>query len=145
MTTGGNPDAIRKAAGVTSASYELEQSVPAKQANAQFDCPICMENVKMRDTYALGCGHRYCKSCWRTYLELKTGEADCIHTHCPWPKCTEAVHERAFHTLMGEAAQKFTIASLSVLSLMTTTSSSSALHQIAPMLFAWKEETEENR
>src|SRR3546814_1040160 len=60
----------------------------------------------LRETYALGCGHRYCKPCWRQYLEFKTGEADCINTRCPFPKCGEAVHERAFHALLGQRAQE---------------------------------------
>lgn len=80
-------------------------------ARKKFECLICLENVPGKDTYALGCGHRYCKKCWKSYLEMKgllfviistrliasvTNEADCVNTHCPWPKCKEIVHDRAF-------------------------------------------------
>jgi len=72
--------------------------------------------VPMTETYALGCGHRYCITCWRGYLEFKTHEADCIRSKCPFPKCGEAVHEQAFHKLLGVTASntydRFVIRSL---------------------------------
>jgi ariadne-1 len=57
----------------------------------------------MAETFALGCGHRYCKDCYKGFLEatIKDG-ARSIYCHCPAPDCEVIVHEDAFRTLVSE-------------------------------------------
>lgn len=96
----GDPEKIRKEAGVVSGV--LESPVKPEERTKPFECLICLEDYVMDETYALGCGHRYCKTCWQQYLELKvTTEANSVNTKCPFPTCKEVVHEQAFHKLMG--------------------------------------------
>ena len=54
-----------------------------------FSCTVCLEDVPMKDTYALVCGHRYCTECWGGYLKeavSKLGHlvyrATCMHPEC---------------------------------------------------------------
>uniref|UniRef100_A0A6B2L222 RBR-type E3 ubiquitin transferase n=1 Tax=Arcella intermedia TaxID=1963864 RepID=A0A6B2L222_9EUKA len=96
-------DKILQDAGVT--SFELEKTLDDDLIDKPFECLICLEEVSGRNTFALSCGHRYCRDCWRAFLEVAIkSEASCIWTRCPYPKCNELVHENAF--------QKFTTPAL---------------------------------
>lgn len=66
-----------------------------------------MEEYPGKDTFALGCGHRYCLGCWKSYLEvaLKDGPA-AINVHCPSPKCYAVVHDKAFKRLLPRSEYK---------------------------------------
>jgi ariadne-1 len=95
----------------------LEKKLDKAELKKKIECPICLENIRGTETYALGCGHRYCNKCWRNYLELKVkSEADCVCSHCPFPKCTEVVHDRAFKKILPKdvfkSYEKFVFRSL---------------------------------
>eukprot|EP00389_Voromonas_pontica_P017407 GDKH01027309.1.p1 GENE.GDKH01027309.1~~GDKH01027309.1.p1 ORF type:complete len:556 (+),score=100.03 GDKH01027309.1:85-1752(+) len=53
-----------------------------------FD-PITAEEVPMKETSALGCGHRFSNDCWRHYLEAALGEGAelALDKRCPQFKC----------------------------------------------------------
>lgn len=74
----------------------------------KISCPICMTSgISGKDTYALGCGHRYCNTCWSLYLEQQINNGpECIRTTCPYPKCNAVVHEKAFETHVSKEQYK---------------------------------------
>jgi len=78
----------------------LLEKKPEKKA---YDCLICIESSAANKTFALGCGHRYCLSCWKEYLELKIKDgSSCIITPCPAPKCKMIVHEDAYSRIVSQ-------------------------------------------
>jgi len=50
----------------------------------------------------MGCGHRYCKSCWTAFLNVHVKEPNCVKTYCPYPKCGNLVHHKVFKKLCSE-------------------------------------------
>jgi len=99
--TSGDPEKINKAAGIT--SFDLESK--PKSNHLKFNCLICLEPVPMKNTFALACGHRYCTPCYGMYLDYKvTCEGpSCVNGTCPYPKCTEIVHDKAYTDLLNPA------------------------------------------
>lgn len=97
-----NPEKVRKEAGIS--TLELEKK-PSKKK--EYECPICTETYNGANMYALGCGHKYCLDCWKSYLELKlVGSSDAAWTKCPNPRCKDIVHERAFKKLVSKQNYK---------------------------------------
>eukprot|EP01102_Stenamoeba_stenopodia_P020117 TRINITY_DN7744_c0_g1_i1.p1 TRINITY_DN7744_c0_g1~~TRINITY_DN7744_c0_g1_i1.p1 ORF type:complete len:506 (-),score=82.98 TRINITY_DN7744_c0_g1_i1:98-1615(-) len=94
-----NPDKVCLEAGV--ASLQVEK--PVTSPKNQISCLVCLETVEEKDTFALGCGHRYCLPCWKTYLELKIAAGpDCIFAKCMNPTCPEIVNENAVKKLVAD-------------------------------------------
>jgi hypothetical protein len=60
-----NPEKVRKDAGIS--TLDLEKK-PSKKK--EYECPICTETYNGANMYALGCGHKYCLDCWKSYLEV---------------------------------------------------------------------------
>jgi ariadne-1 len=88
-----NPEKTLKEIGM--GSLVLEVPPPPRPIN--FSCSVCLEEVAMADTFALGCGHRYCNNCWADYLEVHVmSGANCVYTQCMSPGCTELCHEECF-------------------------------------------------
>ena len=51
---------------------------PKRQDPPGFVCGICYDEPTPEEISGLRCGHRFCKSCWRMYVEEKTKtEAQC--------------------------------------------------------------------
>jgi len=91
-----DPKKTCTAAGMS--TLELER--PVKNPTAVHTCLICLEDLPDAETFALSCGHRYCKDCWQGYLNVKIGDGpSCIYSRCPSPKCNAIVHEQAFKQL----------------------------------------------
>lgn len=83
-------------------SLVLEVPPPARPHT--FQCKVCLEEVPMPDTYALGCGHRYCTQCWADELEMKVeGGPNCVFAHCMHPGCSELCHEECFSRIVAPA------------------------------------------
>lgn len=101
-----NPEGTYKVAGMS--TLDLEK--PVSNPNATFSCLICLEELPAANTYALSCGHRYCKDCWKGYLEVMIKEGPrAIYTKCPSPKCKCIVHEDAFKKFVNpDMFQKYT-------------------------------------
>jgi ariadne-1 len=73
----------------------------------QYECLICTEEFSGKDTFALGCGHRYCLACWKSYLEVAIKEgAEGIWAKCPAPKCPAITHEEAWKKLVDKSTFK---------------------------------------
>jgi len=76
-----------------------------KHSRKKMECPICMENCSSKNSYALGCGHRYCNDCWQQYLMTALESAHTVtSTRCPFPKCNALVHDDAFNTHLSKKA-----------------------------------------
>ena len=70
-----------------------EQSDDQLNENGEFPCAVCLDDVPMDKTYALGCGHRYCRECWNGYLKAafsKFGQ-NVFRTTCMYPDCKAVV------------------------------------------------------
>lgn len=81
------------------AKFEMERKV--KDPERIESCLICMEDVAREATFALACGHRYCKECWRGYLEVLIRDGPrAVYARCPAPKCQAIVHESAYRALV---------------------------------------------
>ena len=39
-------------------------------------CPICYEEMNDQNSFALACGHTFCKECWKDYLESKVNSGN---------------------------------------------------------------------
>lgn len=80
-------------------TLELEKPIP--NPVAKHSCLICLEDLPAAETFALSCGHRYCKTCWKDYLTIKIKDGPaCVYAKCPAPKCKAIVHEVAYKTLV---------------------------------------------
>eukprot|EP01119_Soliformovum_irregulare_P003803 TRINITY_DN14864_c0_g1_i1.p1 TRINITY_DN14864_c0_g1~~TRINITY_DN14864_c0_g1_i1.p1 ORF type:complete len:514 (+),score=110.76 TRINITY_DN14864_c0_g1_i1:51-1592(+) len=92
-----NPDKTCQDAGIT--ALELERAPPAP--NKVESCLICFDDLPQSQTFALTCGHRYCKSCWAEYLEVMIRDGPrSVYARCPAPKCKAIVHEAAYKSLV---------------------------------------------
>ena len=71
--------------------------IPVKKSRSTtisdtFECPICCEeysqSVQPAQTFALSCGHRFCRGCWVEYLngkikdEGESGRIQCMESGC---------------------------------------------------------------
>eukprot|EP01099_Mayorella_cantabrigiensis_P004224 TRINITY_DN316_c0_g1_i2.p2 TRINITY_DN316_c0_g1~~TRINITY_DN316_c0_g1_i2.p2 ORF type:complete len:246 (-),score=77.19 TRINITY_DN316_c0_g1_i2:936-1673(-) len=91
------PEKVLESVGLTSLILEKKPKNPDKKLN----CLICLEDVVEEETFALACGHRYCKPCWATFLELRIEDgAESVYTRCMSPGCKEIVHEEAFKAIV---------------------------------------------
>ena len=77
-----SPDAVLQSAGEPPISPK-----PKQQYTLGFVCGICYDEPPPEEIFNIRCNHRFCKSCWRMYLEekIKT-EAQCtipcMHEGC---------------------------------------------------------------
>jgi len=84
------PEKVLESVGLTALILEKKPKNPDKT----LSCLICLETVIEDETFALACGHRYCKDCWSTFLEMKIEDgAESVYTRCMSPGCKEIVHE----------------------------------------------------
>uniref|UniRef100_A0A7S0DQZ1 RBR-type E3 ubiquitin transferase n=1 Tax=Amorphochlora amoebiformis TaxID=1561963 RepID=A0A7S0DQZ1_9EUKA len=54
-----------------------------------LECKICRDDVKIKSSFALGCNHWFCNTCWTTYLKDKVDSTGtrCIMATCPMYDC----------------------------------------------------------
>jgi len=53
-------------------------------------------------TYALGCGHRFCRGCWKEYITGKVkGEGESVRIQCMESGCNRVVREEAVEELVA--------------------------------------------
>ncbi|KJP85223.1 hypothetical protein AK88_05150 [Plasmodium fragile] len=75
------------------------QEFPSKQmtqteTGTKYTCPILLNEYDLKDTYALKCGHRYSKECWKGYLQTAINndfDEDIINKKCMEPECKELI------------------------------------------------------
>lgn len=53
------------------------------------ECEICLETIT--DITQIPCGHNFCKTCWKEYLEMKINEGQAAQLQCPGFDCNKLV------------------------------------------------------
>jgi len=86
------------AADVSTMKNELNSYVAANMETTFEEvlaCGICYNDAfGMQDVYALPCGHVFCRSCWKDYLEstlVTSAKGSIIRISCPHHNCNERV------------------------------------------------------
>ena len=75
-----------------------------KNKNEMMECGICMDDVKMGDTFYLECGHlNTCKSCWVDYLRDGVKTKQCVHLTCPTHKCYVTIPQDVWKLFLSES------------------------------------------
>lgn len=77
-----------------------------KNDSGPFECSICCESYDDvdGDTFALGCDHRFCRTCWKEYLTGKVkGEAESARIQCMEGECNRVVRSEAVKELVEPA------------------------------------------
>ena len=70
---------------------------------ATFVCRICCDDSPPSEALSLGCGHQFCKTCYKEYLRNQVNDGpSCIRAHCPEHKCSQAVPRAFFTALLDE-------------------------------------------
>ena len=50
---------------------DMKLEDPPKSLKKKFTCTVCFEPVRQSKSFALGCGHRFCNGCWKSYLQVR--------------------------------------------------------------------------
>uniref|UniRef100_A0A6B2L2M4 RBR-type E3 ubiquitin transferase n=1 Tax=Arcella intermedia TaxID=1963864 RepID=A0A6B2L2M4_9EUKA len=97
-----DPDKCVKEAGAVltpppQETFSPEQKVP---------CLVCLEDVPIKSTYSLPCGHKYyCLDCWRTYLKMEfelRAMVMATNTTCISPNCPVRIGKYGYKKLASE-------------------------------------------
>lgn len=82
-----------------------------KAGESKFQCRICCDDCDIMDAFAMGCGHAFCKSCYREYLRNQVGDGpSCILAHCPQHKCKQAITKTIMALFLdAETALRYSI------------------------------------
>lgn len=93
------PDELLEAAGLGP-----EASEPPKiLVMSGFRCDICYEDGAGLETYAMKCGHRYCRGCYQQYLIQKIKEeGEAARIQCPTNGCNRIVPSTALKFLVTD-------------------------------------------
>jgi len=90
----------------------------AKAGSSQSfgDCPLCGEAMSSdADSLDLGCGHRFCKECWSSWLVAALDKGpQALTTCCPSYKCNEVIGDDHFLDLLPTNKQKTLVSRWSI-------------------------------
>ncbi|KAJ2740660.1 hypothetical protein GGI20_005689 [Coemansia sp. BCRC 34301] len=67
-----------------------------------FNCDICYCSGSEELYMALACGHRFCTSCYETYISMKVQEGGSWLIPCAAPKCKTMLGEDAARLILAE-------------------------------------------
>jgi ariadne-1 len=97
---------LRKA-GVMCRCFPLPEATNAKIG----DCHICMESLSDGNvqTLSMPCGHTFCVSCWREYLDnvINLEGATCLGASCPDAHCQERLSQDEVEKAVPNLMEKF--------------------------------------
>lgn len=77
--------------GSLNSSSPSTPSGPQGRSPARLPCNICAEVVHEQDPVIVPCEHKFCLSCWRSYLTIKIQEGDVHSIVCPAVGCPQLV------------------------------------------------------
>jgi hypothetical protein len=76
-------------------------------------CPICYDESILDQTFSLAqCGHRFCYSCWNSYLDSFESGAALTRVTCPDHECDARVDRSIIKRIKPELEQKWETAIL---------------------------------
>lgn len=83
-------------------------TLPDQELNLM--CKVCLEEKPSKEFYSLGCGHAYCRECWRDYTqEAIASGSEIVRTSCMFPRCRTKLSERDFEELsLPSTLQRYT-------------------------------------
>jgi hypothetical protein len=84
------------------------RNVPAAETpRVGLSCGICLDTIAS-DTRmtGIGCGHRYCRDCWDTFLSININPSTILVT-CPGLRCEEMIPLELIHEIRPQAAEIF--------------------------------------
>jgi ariadne-1 len=85
-----NPAACRELCGLV-----FEEKMRMNEDEGDYvDCGICYEEMEVRNSYYLRCGHTFCKTCWISYVTEASNETSSINfldLRCPHHECSTRV------------------------------------------------------
>lgn len=78
---------------------------PGGERAPDVACPICMDDVRPSECFALPCEHRVCLGCFQAHLAAAIdggvpGGFNALRARCPSYKCPETVGEEVFEMLL---------------------------------------------
>ncbi|KAG8387710.1 hypothetical protein BUALT_Bualt02G0049500 [Buddleja alternifolia] len=84
-------ESVRKAVGLLPESTNPVIGMSRSSSSSSFDevlCRICFENFPPESFYSAACGHRFCESCWKSYIRTAINDgAGCLTLRCPETSC----------------------------------------------------------
>lgn len=97
------------------ANQDSSKMVVEEQQLTGFTCEICYDDVEGLDTYALPCGHAFCRPCWITYLRsaFENGLVAASTTVCPRHDCGERLASEDVESIDAELSPRWKKALLS--------------------------------
>ena len=94
-------DGFYNASEGTSSLVERTGELP-DQMTEVLECRICYATVPADQTLRLGCGHGFCRNCYKEYLESKVRDGPpCVVTPCPEVRCQHIVPYTMFQQLIS--------------------------------------------
>lgn len=65
--------------GLAALARQVSNTVGVRE---EFECKICLDNGLVESSYALPCGHRFCRECIKAYVESRVSDAVLV-INCP--------------------------------------------------------------
>jgi ariadne-1 len=98
-----NPEKVRLTCGLDLYSSNLLSHLTGPNGlSGKFKCRICYDENDLSDSFSLGCGHPFCKSCFAEYLRNAiTDGGSCITVKCPEHKCKQVVTKSIVHGMLN--------------------------------------------
>ncbi|PWA40114.1 Zinc finger, C6HC-type [Artemisia annua] len=95
---------VREFVGLLDVDHDLKFP---KNDEKKVVCGICFDSVMVKDSANCGCGHVFCKVCWRSFVStaIKDGPG-CLTLKCPEPSCRAAVSPAMVNVLVGGKEKK---------------------------------------
>lgn len=69
--------------------FSLTEGDARQMSVEERECEICTETIT--EVTPLPCGHNFCLTCWKEYLELKISEGKVAEVQCPGFDCSKVV------------------------------------------------------
>jgi ariadne-1 len=97
-----NADSYLKKLGVDKVEYcDGYDSYKSQKESDTIECNICDDEVDFTESYSADSSHRFCKSCYRDYLQaqIHNGKASVI-SRCAGYKCPSIIPDIAYKSLL---------------------------------------------
>eukprot|EP01084_Bolivina_argentea_P025889 48144_1 len=88
--------------------HKKQNSINSTNKNKIIECRICMNDVEIKNTFCLDCGHiNTCKSCWIQYLIDGVKTKQSIFLTCPTYKCNVIIPYKIWKLLLQSNYNNF--------------------------------------